>query len=307
MKRKFLYILFGCLFTSFCGSLDYAQNRPEAVEVPFKFEHSSVIVPVKVSGKGAYNMLLDTGAEQSAIDVNIAKELGLKLNPIGGGKVVASGDKENTVYLTKLPQVEIGSLTAKDLLAAAMDFSKITKRIGIPLHGVLGYNFLKNRIVQFDYAKQVIRFYSASPFPKSDQPNTASRMALPFRFYAGDKFPIIDEVYVDGKKVKVELDTGHSGVVGLTAAAIKRLGLEAEAERGEPATSEGALGTSVNRKGKFKTLTVGSITIESPTVTFFPASALDNAPFDGMLGNDFFKNFVVTFDYGRSEVVFEKP
>ena len=214
-----------------------------------------------------------------------AQELGLKLTPLGGGKVVATGKKENTIFLARLPQIEIGSLTAADLLTAALDFSKISQRIGIPIHGIVGYNFLRNRVVQFDYAKRTVRFNSASPLAKSKQPNTASRMVLPFRFYAGDNFPVIDEVYVNGKKVRAELDTGHSGVLALTAAAIKRLGLEAEAQAGEPETSEGALGTSVNRRGRVKTLTVGAVTIDSRQVSFrAPNSGLDQAPFEGLLG-----------------------
>jgi hypothetical protein len=175
------------------------------------------------------------------------------------------------------------------------------------MHGIVGYNFLKNRVVQYDYPNRVVRFYPAAPFAKSKQPNTASRMVLPFRFYAGDNFPVIDEVYVNGKKIRAELDTGHSGVLALTAAAIKRLGFEAEAQAGEPETSEGALGTSVNRKGKLKTLTVGTVTIDSPPVSFrAPNSGLDQAPFEGLLGNDFFKDFVVTFDYRSMAVMFEK-
>jgi hypothetical protein len=71
--------------------------------------------------------------------------------------------------------------------------------------------------------------------------------------------------------------------------------------------SEGALGTSVNRKGKLKTLTVGTVTIDSAPVSFRgPNSGLDEAPFDGLLGNDFFKDFVVTFDYRSMAVMFEK-
>src|SRR4030095_10025406 len=121
-----------------------------------------------------------------------------------------------------------------------------------------------------------------------------------------DKFPVIDEVYVNDKKIKAELDTGHSGVLALTAAAIKRLCFEGEAQAAEPGTSEGALGRSVNRKGKLKTLTVGSVTIDSPTVSFRAAgSGLDEAPFDGLLGNDFFKDFVVTFDYRSMMVMLE--
>ncbi len=306
MKIKFFYIFVAYLLSSLCASLAYSQNK-SVIEVPFTFERSSVIVQVKVNGKGSYNMLLDTGAEQSAVDLITAKELGLNLNPVSGGKIVATGKKENTLFLTKLSQIEVGSLIARDLLAVATDFSRISQRVGIPLHGVVGYNFLKGRVVQFDYPKRVMRFYSKSPVPKSHQPNTASRMVLSFHFYAGDKFPVIDEVYVNGKQIKAELDTGHSGMLALTAAAIKRLGLEAEAEAAEPETSEGALGTSVNRKGKLKTLTVGSVTIDSPTVSFRTAgSGLDEAPFDGLLGNDFFKDFIVTFDYRTMMVMLER-
>jgi predicted aspartyl protease len=307
VKRKFLSLLIVCLFMIVFTQLARPQTKPDAVEVPFKFERSSVVVQVKVNDKGPYNMLLDTGAEQCAVDLKTAKELELKLTPIGDGKVVATGKKENSIFLTKLPQIEIGSVTGKDLLAAAVDFSKISQRIGTPVHGALGYNFLKNRIVQFDYPKRVVRFYSVSPLRTSKQPNTTSRMTIPFRFYGGDKFPIIDDVFVNGKKIKAELDTGHSGVLAVTAAAIKQFGLDAEAQNCEEETSEGALGTSVNRKCKLKTLTVGTLTIESPSVSFRASnSGLDQAPFDGLLGNDFFKDFVVTFDYRRMTVTFER-
>src|SRR5689334_17563657 len=119
MKRKLLYLFVACVCVSLCNRFACAQSKPEAVEVPFTFERSSVIIHVKVNDKGPYNMLLDTGAEQSAIDLNSARELGLKLEPLGGGKIVATGKKENTLFLTKLPQVEIATLTATDLLAVA--------------------------------------------------------------------------------------------------------------------------------------------------------------------------------------------
>ena len=306
MNKK-LCCLFVICFVSLGARFSYSQNKSEVVEVPFTFERSSVIVQAKVNGKGPFNLLLDTGAEQSAIDLSTAREVGLKLTSLGGGKVVATGKEENEVFLTRLSELEVGGLEARNVVAAALDFSKISRRIGIPIHGVAGYNFLKNRIVQFDYAKRVARFYSTSPIPRSAQPNNSTRMVLSFHFYEGDKFPIIDEVYVNGKKIRAELDTGHSGVLALTAAGTKRLGLQAEADAGEPETSQGALGASVNRKGTVKTLMVGSITRESPPVSFRAAnSGLDGAPFEGLLGNDFFKDYVVTFDYRRMLVMFER-
>jgi hypothetical protein len=60
---------------------------------------------------------------------------------VGGGKVVTTGNKENTLFLTGLPRLEVGGLAAKDLSAVATDFSKISRRVGIPVQGVVGYNF----------------------------------------------------------------------------------------------------------------------------------------------------------------------
>jgi predicted aspartyl protease len=113
VKRKFLDGFVACLFVIVSIISLIHRRKPEVVEVPFTFDRSSVIVRVKVNGKGPYNMLLDTGAEQCAVDMNTARELSLKLTPIGGGKIVATGKQENSLFLTKLPQIEIGSLTAK--------------------------------------------------------------------------------------------------------------------------------------------------------------------------------------------------
>jgi hypothetical protein len=50
------------------------------------------------------------------------------------------------------------------------------------------------------------------------------------------------------------------------------------------------------------------VTVDAPIVSFrAPNSGLDEAPFEGLLGNDFFKDFVVTFDYHNMIVTFEKP
>jgi predicted aspartyl protease len=81
VKRKFFYVFVACLSAILSGHPAYPQNKPGVAEVPFTFEHSSVIVRAKVNGEGPYNMLLDTGAEQSAGDLNTARDLGLRLAP----------------------------------------------------------------------------------------------------------------------------------------------------------------------------------------------------------------------------------
>src|SRR5882672_12747756 len=140
----------------------YSQNRsaPSApVEVPFEFVANQIIVQVKVAGKGPYSMLLDTNTDPSAIDLATARELGLRLDarsfPASGG-----GADANLVQLTRLSTVELGTVIAKDVSAGAIDLKKLAAKLERPIHGVLGYSFLKDRIIQIDYPALKIRFYA---------------------------------------------------------------------------------------------------------------------------------------------------
>ena len=70
---------------------------------------------------------------------------------------------------------------ARDIAAATVDLSKLSERIGKPIHGVLGYSFLKDRIVQIDYPNSKLRFFSESPYPRIQLgPNTVNIVAFPF-------------------------------------------------------------------------------------------------------------------------------
>src|SRR5213079_1970072 len=108
------------------------------------------------------------------IDLATAKELDLNLKSTGQ-QATGGGSEKSQVFLTQIPQVEIGGLASKNIVAVAVDLSKSSQVLGKPLHGILGYSMLKNRVVQFDYPKRVIRFYSPSPYPKSDPTSNNDR------------------------------------------------------------------------------------------------------------------------------------
>ncbi len=310
MKQLFSHIVIAHLFIAFCSCVAFSQsaNVQPIAEVPFAFDRTSVIIQVKLNGKGAYNFVLDTGSDVATIDLATAKELGLNLKSTGE-QATGGGSEKQQIFLTQIPQVEIGNLASKNLYAVAVDLSKSSQVLGKTLHGVLGYGVLKNRVVQFDYPKRIIRFYSSSPFPKTDKvPNNERRVMLPFQL--GNSSPIIDDVYVNGQKIKAVIDTGGGGnYFALMPEAVTSLGLEKEVEQAEPdKRGVGVNGVITSRKGKIKTLRVGTISIDAPTVIFYPkGTGKDNRKFGGAIGNVFLQDYVVTFDYLNRTVVFEKP
>ena len=282
-----------------------AQTAKAPVEVPFEFVNNQIVLQVKIGGKGPFNVLLDTDTDPSAIDTVTARELGLQVGS-RGAPASGGGTETNTVFPTKLPTVEVGSLTARDVIAATVDLTKVANRIGKPIHGVLGYSFLKDRIVQIDYPNSKLRFYAESPHPRIlSAPNTVNTIAFPFR--REDGVVMIDSVFINGEKMKATLDTGSSGTFILTPAAVEILGLEEQARDGQTEKSVGYNGEYERKVGILKSVRLGRLAIDSAPATFWlPGTGHDKKTFQVNIGNGFFQDFVMTFDFRNKIVVFEK-
>lgn len=282
-----------------------AQSRSAPVEVPFEFVHNQIVVTVKIAGKGPYHMLVDTDTDPSAIDLATARELGLGLDSksyaASGG-----GSDTQTVQATRLPSIELGAIVAKDVAAGAIDLKKLSDTLERPIHGVLGYTFLKDRIIQIDYAASKLRFFAESPYAGiQNQPNTVNKIAMPFRY---DNGVLIDSVFINGQKLKATLDTGSSGTFALTPEAVALLGLEDQAQDGAAEKSVGYNGQYESKSGVVKSVRIGRLSLESAPVSFWPAGAgHDKAKFQLNIGNGFFKDYLLTFDFRGKIVVFEEP
>jgi len=297
-----------CLTLLFCCAglaISQQAKKPAApVEVPFEFEHNQIILQVKIAGKGPFNMLLDTDTDPSAIDSATARELGLTVGA-KGTTASGGGTETNTVYPARLPSVEIGAVSARDVAAATIDLAKLSERIGKPIHGVLGYSFLKDRIVQIDYANQKLRFFTESPYPRIQfGPNTVNIIAFPFRYEDGDV--MIESVFVNNEKMRATLDTGSSGTFSLTPDAVAQLGLEEQGRDNED-ESVGYNGGFKSKIGTLKSVRMGKLSIDSAQAIFWlPGTGHDHKKFEVNIGNGFFKDFMMTFDFKNKMVVFER-
>jgi predicted aspartyl protease len=293
----FMLLLFGA------AEIGYSQKRAAPVEVPFEFVLNQIIVQVKIAGKGPYSMLVDTDTDPSAIDLATAKELGLKLDsrsyPATGG-----GTEANLFQMTKLPTVELGTVMAKDVVAGAIDLKKLAGKLERPIHGVLGYSFLRDRIIQIDYPASKIRFYAEFPYPGiQNAPNTVNKIAMAFRY---DDGVLIDSVFINGQKLKATLDTGSSETFALTPEAVATLGLEEEAQNAEVEKSVGYNGEYESKSGVLKSVRIGRLSVDSAPAAFLAAgTGHDKKKFQVNIGNGFFKDYLLTFDFRGKVVVFE--
>ncbi len=305
-KRIVNFVLaLGGMLLIFAGfQSGYAQGQAPSAEVPFEFLRNQIVVQVKIAGKGPFNMLFDTDTDPSAIDLATARELGLKLGS-KGYPGTGGGTETNLVYPTKVPEVVLGNVTAKEVLAAAIDLTQLSAKLGRTIHGVLGYSFLRDRIFQIDYPASKIRFYAETPYPGiQSMPNTVDRTVVAFRY---ENDVLIDSVFVNGEKMRATLDTGSSGTFALTPEAITMLGLEEEAGNAKPETSAGYNGEFKSKSGFLKSVRIGRLYADSIPVSFWPAgTGHDKKKYQLTIGNGFFKDFLMTFDFRGKFVVFER-
>ncbi|HVS83269.1 MAG TPA: retropepsin-like aspartic protease [Pyrinomonadaceae bacterium] len=281
-----------------------SQSVKPVAEVPFEFIRNQIVVQVKMAGKGPFNMLFDTNTDPSAIDLATARELGLKLGS-KGYQGTGGGTEINLVYPTKVPFVELGSVIAKEVFAAAINLTKLSAKLGKPIHGVLGYSFLRDRIFQIDYPASKIRFYAVSPYPGiQNSPNTVNRNVVAFRY---ENDVLVDSVFVNGQKMRATLDTGGSNTFALTPEAITMLGLEEEARNAKAELAAGYNGEFESKTGFLKSVRIGRLSVDSPTVSFWSAgTGHDKKKYQLSIGNGFFKDYLVTFDFRSKIVVFER-
>ena len=119
MKTRITCTLTSLLLLTLASVVSFSQVKPQVVEIPFDFYRNEIILQVKINGKGPFNMMLDTGTDPSTIELNTARELGLKLIPLGSPPV-GGGTAPRMVYGTgrdKKPWgINIGNVFLKDFV-----------------------------------------------------------------------------------------------------------------------------------------------------------------------------------------------
>lgn len=274
-----------------------AADEPTS-EVPFSFEKGHVIVHAKIKDEVSVEVILSTGAEHSTVDMGLLEKY--KLPGGYAGEPPVTGHNDRIYFFSSVPDVRVGEAKAKSLTMRFVSLSEVSKAVGREIFGVLGANFFKGRVVEFDFKKRVVRFLnqSAADALKDKKAGTiVLRMVENDDLYKDVTVPVVEDVSVDGKKVKVLLDTGSVMIVGFSSSAAKKLGFIVPPEKGAPRPDK-----------------VGSLRLAGYELTNVPILiAAKGTEFErelsehgAVVGVAFLQNFVITFDFRRKVVILER-
>ncbi|HZF10239.1 MAG TPA: aspartyl protease family protein [Thermoanaerobaculia bacterium] len=152
--------------------LDYAQSvlrlvrpleprdegsGPRRALLPFHLAAPTkplVLVPVFVDGEGPFQFALDTGASRTMLAPDLVHRLGLQT--VEDDAATGAGGAVQIVAGT-VTSLAVGEVAVRDHAIGAGEFVHwIRQAAGVPLDGILGYNFLNQFRVTIDYPRSVL-------------------------------------------------------------------------------------------------------------------------------------------------------
>lgn len=251
-------------------------------------------MPVRVADRLDSRFLLDTGIGVNLITPRLLARLGLAPN---GRSFVGRRMSGQTVEapLFTLPSLEVGPVRRESAEAGEFDLFA-----GIPelsdIDGILSLGFFAERPVTVRPRRGVLAF--------SDDPGAHKARAVPVRVERdGPSVTMfLDLTLPNGERVRTEVDTG-SDILILDRRFMTQLGIDPQAPGVDHRTGKDETGYTYHRyraevNGRVSVAAEPTLAVQNPQAMF------QEIIYDGLVGTDILERYDVTYDVGRSRMLF---
>jgi len=310
MKRRALFslIVFALLLPTAASRTIQSTSKvavPSAVTIPFELVNRHIVLKVQVDHSRPLSFLLDTGDQFSIINLDRAKELGLKLEGevrVGGaGSALSTGAFVRDSLFT-LP----GYPGFSQPLTLALPIGKMASRLGHDFDGIIGGEFIKQFVLELDYQAKVIKLHDKEKFTYSGPGES-----VPIKLNSAGH-PILEAEVTPLGSAPVAgsfvLDVGSSGALVLHSPFVAGHNLLGPNLKTIKAIGVGGAGGLVTaRIGRVSELKIGRFRIRSPITLFAEdkAGAFADAALVGNIGQQIAGKFRLFLDYSHNRIIFE--
>jgi hypothetical protein len=274
----------------------------------FRLVNNLIVVPMEVNG-AKLSFILDSGVSKPIL-FNLSGQDSIALKDVSEITIRGLGEGEPIKALSSVGN----SFKLKDLvnhdqqLYVVIDHKlNFSPTLGIPIHGIIGYDIFRNHIVDVNYKSQVIRFYK----PGTHVVKTGRRtQTLPLSI-------INNKPYIDGKVmvedadnvgVRLLVDTGSSDAVWLFPDSNR--GLEVPLKHYDDFLGKGLSGNIFGKRTMVNSLKIGDFNFSDAKAAFpdmrsFGAlKSLGSR--NGSIGGEILRRFNIVFDYPGNSITLTK-
>lgn len=264
-----------------------------SVTLPFRLLNNHIYVDAQVNGRGADNLIIDTGGH-TILTPRVIADLGLRSQ--GEATAVGAGENVASSGYAKVSDIGLGRLHLRDQVAITLDIYDPAIE-GLPVDGMLGFELFLRFAVRIDYGAQTLTLTDPARFDAAD-----AGTAIPFTFY--DHLPQVEGKLGD-LPARFNIDTGSRSNVNVTAPFVAQANLRTAYPRGVAAiTGWGVGGPSKSYVVRMPSLILGTVTATDVVASLSDArrGSFSDANYEGNIGRGLLKRYVATFDYAHQRM-----
>ncbi|MBT8316180.1 MAG: PDZ domain-containing protein [Lutibacter sp.] len=265
-----------------------------------------IVFPIEVNGK-ELNFILDSGVGATIL-FNINTKDSLQLNNVKKIKLKGLGSEEAIdAILSKNNRFSFKNIVSQNqnLYVVFDDSFDLSSKLGLTIHGIIGYEILKDFVIKINYNLKKVTFYKPESYnykkcKKCETFNLELYKLKPYINIGAKLDPLTNEI----TPVKLLIDSGGSDAMWLfenthpNIVVPKKFFIDF--------LGEGLSGTIHGKRAFIKGLVLGKFELRNPTVSFPDSISIANAlqfkSRNGSIGASILKRFIVIFDY-KNEII----
>jgi len=310
MKMKKLYFLLILLMSFLFGFTQngFVLENEKSDKIYFKLINNLIIIPVELNGV-ELSFLLDTGVTKPILFniLNFSNKLEVKnkeliyLRGLGEEQTVeALKSTDNILKIGKTINLhqDIYAINDPDIDFAA--------RLGLPIHGIIGYDFLKNFIVEINYSRKYLKVYNPTEYSRKN----CKKCDILKLSFVNNKPYLNAAIIHDNNTIDLNLlvDTGSSDALWLFEDEEK--GIRIPTKNFIDFLGRGLSGSIFGKRAKIDELKIGKFTLYDVNAAFPDSIAIAiakrNTTRNGSLSGNILKRFNVVLDYPNKKLLIQK-
>jgi len=281
-------------------------NGQKVEKLKFQLVNNLIVVPIEVNGTELF-FLLDSGvtkpilfnlSDKDSVQINNVTEITIK--GLGDGRPIKALQSTGNTF-----QIKNIKNDNQQLYVVLDKDMNLSPSLGMPIHGIMGYDLFRDFIVDINYSNETIKFYDSESYVYR---NNRKWETLPLSIIKTKAYLDGNVVLKDAKELPVKLlvDTGSSDAIWL----FEDEDIYIPEKHYEDFLGRGLNGNIYGKRTKVNSIKIGRFALKDAKAAFPDRksySAIENlGSRNGSVGGEVLRRFNIIFDYKSGKIMLRK-
>lgn len=283
--------------SSFGNSIPYKiTSNVDETAIAFTMVDPLPRFSMRVNGKKII-VQLDTGGSELILDSEFAREIGVEI--FGSREAVFGGGKKSIIKYGKVKSIRMGDFAIENIPVHILQMGTTS------FQGIVGTNLLYHFLSTIDYTNKQLLLRSKSTHKYEE--HLEGLIKVPF-WLEGDHFMLAWGTADDSRPLVYCVDTGLAGgAFYFPLITAERLGLKIN--KNDIRRKHGGGGMFEYYPSKLNRMTLGTAIEKNLNgIIVNDDGLLKRYEYEiaGIISHDFFKNYAITFDFSKMEILLSR-